>query len=306
MNIVKCEERYKSGKITKKKYKDTIYELHTCLFEYSKYIQNSYINSIEIKQEYLVLKLNDGINLIYPMPDKSSAAFDILSFKSYEKDEINIIINLLDSNMVIFDIGANIGWHSINIAKYSKTARIYAFEPINKIFDLLKNNISLNKLNNIEVLNIGLSDRSEEQFFYFDRYATAFTSLRNNLANENSVKILAKVERMDDFIVNNNIKNLDFIKCDVEGAELLVFKGGAESIKQYLPMVIVEMVRKWTASFNYHPNEIIKFFTAIGYQCFRLENGKLIYFPFMDEETLDSNFLFLHEIKHKEKIKKFI
>ena len=91
MNIVKCEERYKSGEITKKKYKDTIYELHTCLFEYSKYIQNSYINSIEIKQEYLVLKLNDGINLIYPMPDKSSAAFDILSFKSYEKDEINII-----------------------------------------------------------------------------------------------------------------------------------------------------------------------------------------------------------------------
>ena len=46
MNIVKCEERYKSGEITKKKYKDTIYELNTWLFEYSKYIKNSFFNII--------------------------------------------------------------------------------------------------------------------------------------------------------------------------------------------------------------------------------------------------------------------
>lgn len=304
MSIVKCEESFKSGSISIKKYREEMYELHSHLFEYSKFIKDSYISSIEIKQDHLILKLTDGINLIYHLPDRGSAAFDILSFKSYESDELSMILNLLEPGMVFFDIGANIGWHTINIASQNETFKIYAFEPINATFNLLKENIYLNNLINVELFNIGLSDKSEDQIFYFDEHASAFTSSKNNLEKSNIMKITSKVERLDDFLKKNYLTQLDFIKCDVEGAELLVFKGGLASIKKFQPMVMVEMVRKWTSNFNYHPNEIIQFFSDLNYRCFRLENGKLIDFPFMDEDILDVNYLFLHRNKHTKKIKK--
>lgn len=300
-----CEKQYKLGEIDKKKYIEEMYTLHSKLFEYGKYIQNSCINSIEIKQNFLILKLKDGINLIYHVPDKRSAAFDLLSFKFYEKEELDIILAVIEPNMVIFDVGANIGWYSINFAKTYDSVMVYGFEPILQIFNLLKENIIINKLKNVKLFNIGLSNVCEEQVFYYDMHATAYTSIKNNLEKENIHKIYSKVEKMDDFIFYNKISKLDFIKCDVEGTELYVLQGGNKSIEKFLPIVMVEMVRKWTANFYYHPNKIINFFSDLNYQCFKIKNKKLIEFPFMDEETLDTNFLFLHKNKHKNTIKKF-
>lgn len=304
MSIVNCEKQYKSGEIGIKKYIEEMYILHTKLFEYAKYIENSYISSIEIKKNSLILKLEDGINLMYHMPDKRSAAFDLLSFKSYEKEELNVILDIIEPNMVVFDIGANIGWHSINIAKAYESIKVYAFEPILDTFNLLKENIIINFLENVQLFNIGLANSCEDQVFYYDMHATAFTSSTNNLEKENIHEITAKVEKMDEFIFNNKINRLDFIKCDVEGSELHVLQGGNKYIEKFLPMAMVEMVRKWTANFHYHPNQIIKFFSDLGYQCFKIQNKKLINFPFMDEDTPDINFLFLHKKKHANKIEK--
>lgn len=304
MSIVNCEKQYKSGEIDVKKYVDEMYILHSKLFEYSKYIEDSYISSIEIKKNSLILKLEDGINLMYHMPDRRSAAFDLLSFKSYEKEELDILLDIIEPNMVVFDIGANIGWHSINIAKAYESIKVYAFEPILETFNVLKENIIINHLENVQLFNIGLANTSEAQVFYYDMHASAFTSSSNNLKSEDIHKITANVEKMDEFIFNNKINRLDFIKCDVEGSELHILQGGSKHIEKFLPMVMVEMVRKWTANFHYHPNQIINFFSDLGYQCFKIQDKKLIDFPFMDEDTPDINFLFLHKNKHANKIEK--
>lgn len=65
-------------------------------------------------------------------------------------------------------------------------------------------------------------------------------------------------KKMDDWNKENNIYP-DFIKCDVEGAELLVLKGGEETLKSKKPVIFIELIRKWAQKFNYHPNEVIKF-----------------------------------------------
>lgn len=61
-----------------------------------------------------------------------------------------------------------------------------------------------------------------------------------------------------------------------------------------------EMLRKWARRFNYHPNHIITFMETMGYRCFSLENKRLTYFPEMTEETVETNFYFLHTEKHKD------
>ena len=98
---------------------------------------------------------------------------------------------------------------------------------------------------------------------------------------------------------------MDFIKCDVEGAELLVFKGGRQSIERDKPIVFAELLRKWSAKFNYHPNEVLELFRDLGYLCFSVKNGRLAEFSLMDEATLETNFFFLHRQEHADKIARF-
>ncbi|WP_342228107.1 FkbM family methyltransferase [Rickettsiella endosymbiont of Rhagonycha lignosa] len=50
---------------------------------------------------------------------------------------------------------------------------------------------------------------------------------------------------------------LDFIKCDVEGAELTIYTGGINVIREHKAIIFTEMLRKWSVKFNYHPNDII-------------------------------------------------
>ena len=74
-------------------------------------------------------------------------------------------------------------------------------------------------------------------------------------------KVECNVRRMDDFVKDENINRIDFIKCDVEGSELFVYQGGIESIDRFKPIVFSEMLRKWSNKFGYHPNDIINLFT---------------------------------------------
>ena len=110
---------------------------------------------------------------------------------------------------------------------------------------------------------------------------------------------------MDTFVQENAIKSLDFIKCDTEGAEKMVFLGAQQVLKKLKPMIYTEMLRKHAERFGYHPNEIIDYFKDYDYDCYREENGHLIQFTFMDDRTEETNFFFLHKEKHANIIVRF-
>ena len=107
------------------------------------------------------------------------------------------------------------------------------------------------------------------------------------------------MKTLDEFVFESGINKLDFIKCDVEGSELFVFQGGMHSINQYKPIIYTEMLRKWSAPFGYHPNDIIKLFGDLGYRCFTAIDRGLREFFYMDDETEETNFFFLHDNMHK-------
>ena len=108
---------------------------------------------------------------------------------------------------------------------------------------------------------------------------------------------------MDTFVKDEKISALDFVKCDVEGAEYFVYQGGLETLKKFKPIIFSEMLRKWSAKFDYHPNDIINLLKQIGYLCFVIRGRKLEEFTLMDENTLETNFIFLHKEKHAQQVK---
>ncbi len=306
MNLNEIKKQHLAGKISKQEYIEQMHSQHLLLYQYADLLKGIDIDSIEIlKGEVIMTSKSRGVRLYASRDDMRIASMEMLNFGAYDEHELNVIEKLIPENVAFFDIGANIGWYSLNLARMESQASIYAFEPIPKTFACLQKNIALNEIKNISVYPHGFSDQDDTLTFYYYPEVSGNASLANLSERPDVEQIDCQVVQLDEFMENYS-GTVDFIKCDVEGAELFVFKGGIETIKKHKPVIFTEMLRKWAAVHNYHPNEIIDLLDGVGYDCFVLNEDKLTTFSRVDEETIETNFFFLHREKHAAKVKALV
>lgn len=305
MSLLETKLKYQSGLLEKPQYIDEMYQFHQGLFEYSQFLKETDIIKIEIVDGGVIFtSRNQGIKIFCDQADKRAAPFEIMNFQVYEKVDSEMILNLIEPGFNVLDIGANIGWYSLNIAKLYSNTNVWSFEPIPTTFASLKRNIEINEVENIRLYDFGFSNEEKNLKFYLQPEASVSASATNITESKNIIEVVCHVKRLDDFIKETDLK-IDFIKCDVEGGELFVYQGGIESIKRDRPIIFTEMLRKWSAKFNYHPNDIINLLVGIGYRCFTASENRLKEILSIDENTVETNFFFLHSEKHLEQIKSF-
>jgi FkbM family methyltransferase len=298
MSLRETRMLYKEGKIPKQDFINLMYESHLLLNDYVGYIANTEVKEVIISADGVNIVTNNDLIMKCDFVDKTCVPLYALSFGEYEKKECGFILDLVGENDVVFDIGANHGWYSLNIAKMYPRTKIYAFEPIKKTFDIMTENIRLNNFYNIYTFNIGIGKENSVLEFNYNKDMSGATSMVNLLDRDNVEKITCSVCTLDSFVSDQNISRVEFIKCDIEGAELFALQGGKDVLKRYRPKLFIEMLRKWSAKFNYHPNDIISFMGDLGYRCFEIQNAKLCPFEKMTDDTKNTNFFFLHPEKH--------
>ncbi len=296
--LTDIEKQYKRGRLSKKAYINLMHKRHFLLRDYQEFINNKNIKAIEINPAGIILKTNSGIKLLCDPLDKRHIFKEILNFGDYEPAELRLIRRFLKKDSVVLDIGANIGWYSINLSRDLPQGRIIAFEPIPRTYDYLGKNIFLNGLSNIKTYNVGLSRQAGFFNFYYNRNFSGATSLVNITNSRDADLVKCRVEKLDDFLKKIKLKHIDFIKCDAEGAEKLVIDGGLETIKKHKPVIFVELLRKWSAKFNYHPNRVIDTLKEAGYNCYVIDKNKLKKIKAITQVTPQTNFCFLHPVKH--------
>ena len=307
MNLLKKTlTNYKQGIIDKQTFIKLMYEEHHAkFFDYAEYIAETNIKKIEIEDGRVVMTSRDrGIRVDCSVGDFRIAPVEILNFFDYEKEESAMMENLISDGDNFFDIGANIGWYSLNIALARRGTKVFCFEPIPKTYEQLQKNLKLNSAANIRSFNLGFSNQNGEFPFYYYQEGSGNASSVNISSRQDIQVIQCKVSTLDTYTETNKTK-VDFIKCDVEGAELLVFQGGEKTIARDKPIVFSEILRKWSIKFNYNPNEIFNLFRKYNYRSFTVKNGHLVNFSSMDETTIETNFFFLHTDRHFELIQKF-
>ncbi len=307
MSLGKMRDDFVAGKISKSDYIEKMYhDYHSYLFDYAKYIHQTDIDKIEISSEGVIVHTKTlGIRMLCLEHDFRLAPIEILNFLKYEPDETSMMLRIMPEAALIFDVGANAGWYSILFAKNDPRSKVYAFEPIPRTFDLLQHNIALNHLDNIESFRYGLSDKEGELVFYYHPEGSGNASLVNVSNRHDITKVSSCVKTVDSVRRSLGVA-IDFIKCDVEGAELFVYEGAAETIAKDNPVIFSEMLRKWASKFGYHPNKIIEYLSGFGYVCCVVDRGKLKMFREMDEFTEETNYFFLHEVKHKDKLNELL
>lgn len=219
---------------------------------------------------YIVLK--NGIKF-YLIPRHPSSLLDIPLRGNFEPECTFLLAKLVKKGDVVFDVGANFGWYSCHFAQLvGETGQVHIFEPTN-VMEELKNNLTLNRFKAKCVLNqIALGQNEGIEFLFIPKkLGTAFASLReHSYATDKSVKINVSVKKLDDYVSVNKIKKIDLIKMDVEGAEYLVLKGARKCLKQYSPVIMLELYDGHIKYFGYSPEELINYLRDLGYHLYEI------------------------------------
>jgi FkbM family methyltransferase len=211
---------------------------------------------------------------------------------TFERDETALIGARLDCagpDAVMLDVGANLGWHSLNAARRPGVARIYAFEPAASTRGFLERNVRRNPAGRkIEVVPVALADRSGTATFSFcadDAYSSLAPDDRRPVACEYPVRVL----RLDDWVAAAGLTRIDFVKLDVEGAEPAVIAGAAVTLRRFRPELLVEVYQGTRR--DYSATGLIEAIRALGYDAFVLVDGGEV--PYREHDDAWFNYHFV-------------
>ena len=187
----------------------------------------------------------------------------------YEKDTFEFINKEIRTGMTILDIGAHIGVLAVPLAnKVGLKGKVYAFEPTPTTLKVLRKTVSINNAKNISVEPYALADTKGKLVFYTsDNKVDNSNSLVNNhRIDRKETSIEVDVTTVDDFVHSHNISNVDFIKIDVEGAELRLLKGAATTVSRDRPKMVLSMHPASIKNFGDSSEEIWNFLKGYGYR----------------------------------------
>lgn len=293
MKLSEARKQFIEGHLKKQDFILKCHEINKQIFDYTNLLSDGPIDKIEISSLGVIFHTRDAVRFIIDPKDKRAAPIEALNFGSYESDQELMIRKLLKPGNIFLDVGANIGWYSIRFAAQIKGLKVYAFEPAKSTYSYLVRNVDMNSVTSVIAVNKALSDTQGTKKLFFSQEMAVNASLANVNPISSTVEEDCIVTTIDQFIEAQKIKRVDFIKCDIEGAELFALKGAKETIANHRPIIFCEMLRKWSAVFGYHPNELILFLKGYGYDCFTVDNSVLSPFTSMNDLTVQTNFFFL-------------
>lgn len=203
----------------------------------------------------------------------------VLQFRKNFILEKVIFINLIQNSDIVLDIGANKGYYTLLFSHLvGSRGEIHAFEPVLSTFEVLTKFISKHqKFDNIYLSNVGIANYNGKAIISIPDDDDGQASLKTH--NYGSWKEPKRISNYEiDLITLDSYKifnKLNFIKCDVEGAELLVLEGARETIMKHHPIISLEISWEWTKDFGYNPINILQILSDFGYQQFYLFNTYL-------------------------------
>ena len=128
----------------------------------------------------------------------------------------------IERNDVVIDVGAHVGFFTVKAAREAgKNGLVVAMEPEPNNAALLAENVRLAGLNNVVVLKEAAGARQEKSKLYL----IGGTGRAHSLIHQGQDYIEVQVSTLDDIIGRLGLKRVDYVKIDVEGAELEVLRG---------------------------------------------------------------------------------
>jgi FkbM family methyltransferase len=219
-----------------------------------------------------ILPWHDGLRLT--LNRGGSAA--LIYYQGFsEPDTAALVRAYLKPGMVFVDVGAHIGEYALLAARrVGRKGEVHAFEPNPLVFAVLAENVRLNGLDQIVVRPWAVSSAEGDVDLELDP-EPALSALASRVASTDRARHVERVPAvtLDGYLAG---RRADLIKIDVEGAELLVVRGGQSLLARpeaEAPVLIFECALHNYARFGYSPLDLFRLLNDHGYEIWRFDRS---------------------------------
>jgi FkbM family methyltransferase len=185
--------------------------------------------------------------------------------------ELPSLLPLLAEDDVFFDVGAHAGGWAVPVSRVLRRGHVYAFEALPHYGKVLKLTLTLLGRRNVTVIIGAVSDREGAvPVMWKDGQGRRLTG-KTHIARPGDTGASVSVDALtlDSFSATQAERRLRLLKCDVEGAELMVLRGATSIIERWRPLVFCELYEEYCAKYGYHARDVFEFFATRGYRAYR-------------------------------------
>jgi FkbM family methyltransferase len=187
--------------------------------------------------------------------------------------ELFYLKELIKPGFVCVDIGANVGYYSVFLSQYAgKMGAVHAIEPVPIFGNVFLKNTKKFGQDNIRLYRCALGSERKEVWLGTPMIDGVFrhglTKIIDQKSEDNAQTYAAQMEVADELFASLN--KIDFLKCDVEGYEVILFPEMLATLKRCKPTIQIEI------STQENRAKMIDILAPIGYKAFRLNQNQLL------------------------------
>lgn len=232
----------------------------------------------------------DGLN--WELDLRQGIDFAIFLQGGFEPMTLREYGRLVKAGDTVLDIGANIGAHTLPLARLvGPHGTVAAFEPTDYAFSKLQRNLALNPLLEERIIAVQalLVSKTEDQK---PEAIPSSWSLEASLPGDNihpvhkgsfNTLLGATAIQLDQWMNDSNLKKLDFIKIDVDGFEVDVLEGAKQTLKRFRPIIMMEFAPYVFEEHGRSFGELIAFLQMSGYLARQVHGKNLNLLPSLEK-----------------------
>jgi FkbM family methyltransferase len=195
----------------------------------------------------------------------------------YMEPEILGLSELVGRGSVCVDVGAAAGLYTLVLSRLAgPSGRVHSVEPLTFAHPGCARLLRARSAENVRRHNVALGSAPGQALMSVpvgqhglvtgrSFLAQAPSELGANAEFDGHVDVPVEVKTLDSLCEQNGIGRLDFVKIDVEGAELQVVEGGEETIRKWKPSILVEIEERHTARYGWDAADVVAWFSRRGY-----------------------------------------
>lgn len=243
-------------------------------------------------KSFLLLDLPNNLKIVLPEKLSTMSTYICMEQGDWFEEEIKFLRKYISEGMSVIDIGANFGFYSLTFSKLVGTeGKVYAFEPDINLNKYLKESVEINKIENLVIQNLAISNISENIDFYLSNNSELNSKTYNK--NIHSTKITVPAKTLDGCYKESNWGSIDFIKIDAEGEEINILKGSSNFLREQNPLIMLECSH---VKFK----DLAKILYEHKYKFFRLVKELDLLVPLENENFISLNIFCCKDEKIKE------
>ncbi len=219
-----------------------------------------------------------------------------LIYSEFERMETQFVERLLRPGMTVLDVGAHHGLYTLLASKrVGWDGKVIAFEPSPRECARLRKHLRWNRCSNVELVPCALGENpGEADFYVVDGFQDGCNSARPPAIEEPTQTMRTQVRRLDDVLAERGVGEVDFIKLDVEGAELSVLYGAMKLLQgEARPAILAEVQDIRTQPWGYPAREILHHLARLDYRWFAIAAKGALLPISCNQESYDANLVAL-------------